>query len=187
MTENKTIAVIASSVRGERLGRVLADWAVTRVAATGAATDLIDLAECDLPDDALLRPGGGTRTVIADRIEAADGFVVVTPEYNHSYPAGLKRAIDWHYREWMFKPATMLTYGVQGGLLAGEHLRGVFAELYVVTTRRVVGLSAPWNQLTAEGYRPADDVAKAFDLALGELTWWSQTLATARRDRPYAA
>jgi NAD(P)H-dependent FMN reductase len=183
------LALISASVRGERMGRVLADWAATRTAAAlpGSALDLIDLAECDLPDDGLLQPGGGRRSMIADRIEAADGYVIVTPEYNHSYPAGLKRAIDWHYREWMFKPATVLSYGVQGGLLAGEHLRGVFAELHVVTTRRTVGLATPWNDLGPAGYTPADDVGKAFDLALGELGWWAETLRTARRERPYAA
>jgi len=134
------VAVLTGSVRGERLSRTLAGWAADRIEVTGAAADLIDLAEHRLPDDELLQPGGGPRSEIADRIEHADAFVVVTPEYNHSYPGSLKRAIDWHYDEWAFKPATVLSYGVQGGLLATEHLRGVFAELHVVTTRRVVGL-----------------------------------------------
>lgn len=180
------IAVIVASVRGERMGRVLADWAGTRVAAHLSPPVMIDLAECDLPDDELLQPGGGRPTGITDRIERADGYVIVTPEYNHSYPAGLKRAIDWHYREWMFKPATVLSYGVQGGLLATEHLRGVFAELHVVVTRRAVGVSTPWYDLGADGYAPPEGVAKAFDMALGELGWWAETLRAARRERPYA-
>jgi NAD(P)H-dependent FMN reductase len=182
-----TYAVIAASLRGERMGRSLADWAATRVpAATGGpAADLIDLAEIELPDDELLQPGGGRATELTERIAAADAFVLVTPEYNHSYPAGLKRAIDWHYREWMFKPATVLSYGVQGGLLATEHLRGVLAELHMVTTRRVVGLSTPWYDLGPAGYTPPGTVEKAFDMALGELAWWAETLRTARRDRPY--
>nr|AGU11302.1 NADPH-dependent FMN reductase [uncultured organism] len=186
MTDH-TIAILSASVRGERMGRVLADWATGRVAAQfdGAEPDLIDLADCELPDDELLQPGGGRPTPISGRIDRADGFVIVTPEYNHSYPAGLKRAIDWHYREWMFKPATVLSYGVQGGLLATEHLRGVLAELHMVTTRRVVGLSTPWYDLGSAGYTAPDGVAKAFDLALGELGWWAETLRTARRDRPY--
>lgn len=183
MTDTMTYAVIAASLRGERMGRVLADWAAARMPAT---TDLIDLAEVTLPDDEALRPGGGPGTEISDRIAEADAYVIVTPEYNHSYPAGLKRAIDWHYREWMFKPATILSYGVQGGLLATEHLRGVLAELHVVTTRRAVGLSTPWYDLGPAGYTPPDGVGKAFDLAVGELTWWAETLREARRIRPYA-
>ncbi len=185
-TDAPDIAVIAASIRGERMGRVLADWAGSRVAAQLGPADLIDLIECELPDDRHLQPGGGRPTGITERIERADGFVIVTPEYNHSYPAALKRAIDWHYREWMFKPATVLSYGVQGGLLATEHLRGVFAELHVVVTRRAVGVSTPWYDLGTGGYQPPEGVTKAFDLALGELGWWAETLRTARHERPYA-
>ncbi|WP_345711391.1 NAD(P)H-dependent oxidoreductase [Kineococcus glutinatus] len=184
-SEPLRIAVIVGSVRAERLGRVLADWAAGRAMSTGAGIDLIDLADSPLPDDALLQPGGGPRSPIADRVERADGYLFVTPEYNHSYPAGLKRAIDWHYREWMFKPATVLSYGVQGGLAATEHLRGVLAELHVVTTRRCVGLRAPWNDLDAGAFTPPPGVDEALDQALGELAWWAGVLREARRDRPY--
>jgi NAD(P)H-dependent FMN reductase len=180
------IAVIAASVRDQRMGRAIAEWAAFRNASADRDVDLIDCAETDLPDDGLLRPGAGAGTAVSARIDAADAFVFVTPEYNHSYPAALKRLIDWHYREWMFKPATVLSYGVQGGLLATEHLRGVLAELHVVTTRRVVGLSRPWTDLSPAGYAPPDDVAEAFDAALHELTWWASLLRTARHERPYA-
>ena len=181
------IAVIAASVRDQRLGGTLADWAADRVAATAVEVDVIDLARCELPADELLRPGGGIRSSIADRIDGADGYVVVTPEYNHSYPGSLKRAIDWHYGEWMFKAATVLPYGVQGGLLAAEHLRGVFAELNVVTTRRIVGLRAPWNEVDAGEFAPQPDADKAFDEAVGELLWWADTLRRARHERPFSA
>ncbi len=187
------IAVIAASVREECVGRPLADWAADRAAdraadgATGhrADVDLIDLAACELPADPLLQPGGGPRSRIADRVERADGYLVVTPEYNHSYPASLKRAIDWHYAEWMFKAAAVLSYGNQGGLLATEHLRGVFAELHVVTTRRAVGLRAPWDDLDGDRYVPPPGVERALDDALGELGWWADLLRTARRERPF--
>jgi NAD(P)H-dependent FMN reductase len=232
------IAVITASVRDQRMGRALAEWAAFRTAgpasdttvsdktasdttvsdktvsgttgfdtaasdktvsdtavsgttASGTAVsgavdvDLIDCAECDLPDDGQLRPGGSAGTPVSALLAAADAYVFVTPEYNHSYPAPLKRLIDWHYREWMFKPATVLSYGVNGGLLATEHLRGVFAELHMVTTRRVVGLPRPWNHLTPAGYTPPSDIAEAFDAAVHELTWWAGLLRTARHERPY--
>ncbi len=179
------VAVIAASVRAERLGRALADWAADRASGIGAEIDLLDLAECRLPDDALLQPGGGHRSSIADRVERADAYLVVTPEYNHSYPAGLKRAIDWHYREWMFKPATVVSYGAQGGLAATEHLRGVFAELHVVTTRRTVGLRAPWNDVDAGAFTAPPGTDEALDEALEELAWWAEVLREARHDRPF--
>lgn len=180
------VAVIAASVRTDRLSLALAAWAAARASAAGAAVDLIDLGEIELPDDSLLEPGGGPRSVIADRVAQADAYVLVTPEYNHSYPASLKRAIDWHYTEWMFKAATVLPYGVQGGILAAEHLRAVLAELHVVTTRRCVALRQPWNDVDDQRYLPADGVEPAFDQALTELLWWGETLRTARRERPFA-
>ncbi|MEX5717299.1 NADPH-dependent FMN reductase [Geodermatophilus maliterrae] len=179
------IAVLVASTRTERVGLTLGEWAAERVASTGAEAALVDLADVVLPDDALLQPGGGPRSPLADRIDRADAYVVVTPEHNHSYPAALKRAIDWHYAEWMFKTATVLSYGVQGGLLATEHLRGVLAELSVVTTRRVVGLRAPWNDVDSGAFAPPDGVTPAFDEAVRELTWWAETLRTARRERPF--
>jgi NAD(P)H-dependent FMN reductase len=178
------VAVIAASVRDGRMSRTLADWAAARVAAAGCDVDLVDLADHELPPDRLLQPGGGPRSPIADRIGRADGYVFVSPEYNHSFPGTLKQAIDWHYREWMFKAATVLSYGVQGGLLAAEHLRGVLAELNVVTTRRVVGLRAPWDDVDAAGFASPPGVSEAFDAAVRELGWWADTLRTARRERP---
>ncbi|WP_328469866.1 NAD(P)H-dependent oxidoreductase [Actinoplanes sp. NBC_00393] len=179
------LVVVAASVREQRMGRAFAEWAAFR-AAGDLEVDLVDCADCVLPDDAELRPGGSSGSPVAARIDAADAFVFVTPEYNHSYPASLKRLIDWHYREWMFKPATVLSYGVQGGLLATEHLRGVFAELHMVTTRRVVGLRTPWNDLGPTGYAPPPGVEAAFDAALHELTWWAGVLRGARRETPFA-
>jgi NAD(P)H-dependent FMN reductase len=179
------LAVIAGSVRDQRMSRAVAEWAAFRAASGTVEVDLIDCAETDLPDDGGLRPGGSAASPVAARLDAADAYVIVTPEYNHSYPAGLKRLIDWHYREWMFKPATVLSFGAQGGLLAAEHLRGVFAELHVVTTRRFVGLSRPWEQLGPTGFAPPAATGDAFDAAVHELLWWAAMLRTARRDRPY--
>ncbi len=177
-------AVIAASVRKERLSRAIADWVGGRLP-EGADLDLIDLAEVELPDDELLQPGGGVDSEIASRIHAADAYVIVTPEYNHSYPASIKRAIDWHYDQWRLKPATMVSYGVQGGLLATEHLRAVFAELHVVTTRRVLGLRSPWTDVDDHGYRSDTATDAALDGALAELGWWAATLHDARRHRPF--
>lgn len=167
------------------MGSAVAAWVVSRVRTSGVSTELIDLADVTLPDDRLLQPGGGPRSEIADIIGRSDGFVNVTPEYNHSYPASLKRAIDWHHGEWMFKAATVISYGARGGLLATEHLRGVFAELHVVTTRSVVGLSAPWNHVDDSGFHAPGGVDQAVDAAVAELCWWSDVLRDAREQRPF--
>ncbi|TDO92378.1 NAD(P)H-dependent FMN reductase [Enemella evansiae] len=179
--------MISSSVRTDRMCPTIADWVTATLSdVDGVEVDLIDLAETTLPDDSLLYPGGGPKTEVADRIEAAEAFVFVTPEYNHSYPASLKRLIDWHYDEWVRKPAMIVAYGVRGGYAAIEHLRGVLAELSIVTTRRAVGLSAPWEVLDdAECYRPAEDVTQGLRGALAELDWWAGLLTDARANRPF--
>ena len=178
------VTVISASVRTERMGPAVARWVLAALDETVDA-DLIDVAEITLPDDSLLYPGGGPRSEVAHRIAAADAFVFVTPEYNHSYPASLKRLIDWHYAEWRVKPATVVAYGVQGGYAAIEHLRGVLAELSVVTTRRTMGLRAPWTALDDRGrYVPDADVSRGLAASLAELRWWAEVLADARQNRP---
>ncbi|MER7132660.1 NADPH-dependent FMN reductase [Streptosporangium saharense] len=167
----------------------ITDWVVAALDQSGGVeVDLVDLIEISLPDDSRLYPGGGAETAVGGRIEAAEAFVFVTPEYNHSYPASLKRLIDWHYREWMLKPATIVAYGVQGGHAAIEHLRGVLAELNMITTRRCMGLPAPWESLDDTGcYAPADSVTKALTRSLAELSWWSDVLTEARANRSFPA
>ncbi|MDV9189221.1 NAD(P)H-dependent oxidoreductase [Streptomyces sp. SR27] len=190
------LAVIQGSTRDGRLGPTVANWLLTHAATRPEfTTDLIDLAETPLPtvfpqlgqaperaeDRALL-------AAVSPRLAAADAFVVVTPEYNHSYPAPLKNAIDWHNREWHAKPVGFVAYGgFSAGLRAVEHLRGVFAELHAVTIREAVGLQGVWGQFDAEG-RAVDPAADAAAKAmLDRLTWWAEALRGARADRPYAA
>ncbi|GAB3062614.1 MULTISPECIES: NADPH-dependent FMN reductase [Micrococcales] len=181
------IAVISSSIRDDRMSPSIADWVLTSLAENhGIEVDLIDLAQIALPDDNLLSPGGGPATEVGERIEAAAAFVFVTPEYNHSYPASLKRLIDWHYTQWKLKPATIVAYGVHGGYSAIEHLRGVLAELNMVTTRRCLGLPAPWEAVDdAERFAPSETVAKALEGALAELAWWADLLTDARAHHPF--
>lgn len=181
------IAVISSSIRDDRMSPSIADWVLTTLTeCDGIEVDLIDLAQIALPDDNLLSPGGGPATEVGERIEAADAFVFVTPEYNHSYPASLKRLIDWHYAQWKLKPAAIVAYGVHGGYSAIEHLRGVLAELNMVTTRRCLGLPAPWEAVDdAERFAPSEPVTTALNGALAELAWWADLLTDARAHRPF--
>lgn len=178
---SRRIAVVSASVRKDRLSPTIADWVTSTLADGGADVDLIDLADTVLPDDSELFPGGGPPTRVTERIAAADSFVFVTPEYNRSFPASLKRLIDWHYTEWKLKPATIVAYGVHGGHAAIDHLRGVLGELHVVATRRAAGLRAPWESLDdAEHFVPDARTAREISGALAELGWWADVLADAR-------
>ncbi|MBM0274197.1 NADPH-dependent FMN reductase [Micromonospora tarensis] len=181
-----TIAVLVGSVRQPRVGRSIGNWFVAHAARRGGLDlDLVDLAEVALPF-ASTPPGGNPASPISGRLAAADAFVVVTPEYNHSFPAALKNAIDWHYREWARKPVAFVSYGANsGGIRAVEQLRLVFAEVQAATTRSGVVLRAPWERLDDAG-RLVDDepLRQAADATLSELTWWAEALRVARRARP---
>jgi NAD(P)H-dependent FMN reductase len=105
------LAVIVGSIREGRFGTTVARWFAKQAEQRGdMAVDLIDLAEAQLP---VVLPAFGNKpsaettaalAAVTPRLDAADAFVVVTPEYNHSFPASLKNAIDWHYKQWQAKP-----------------------------------------------------------------------------------
>ena len=187
------VAVIVGSVREGRFGPVVADW-LAGVAGDhgGFEADVVDLAETGLP---MVLPAFGAvpaASVVAEvakvqpRLEAADAFVVVTPEYNHSYPASLKNAIDWHRTEWTAKPVAFVSYGgMSGGLRAVEHLRAVFAELHAVTIRETVSFHGAHARFGADGQPTDEAAAVAAKAMLDQLSWWARSLAEARTARPY--
>lgn len=112
---------------------------------------------------------------------------MITPEYNHGYPASLKLAIDSVHPEWKAKPVGFVSYGgMAGGLRAVEQLRLVFAELHMVTIRDVVSFHMAPAQFDNNG-RPLDDAANiAAKTMFDELIWWAQVLRHARATSPYS-
>ncbi len=170
------LAVIIGSTRQGRLGPAVASWFSDQASQRhDIAVDVIDLADVDAP--------------VGPRLADADGFVVVTPEYNHSFPAPLKQVIDTFSEEWRAKPAAFVSYGgISGGLRAVEQLRQVFAELHVVTIRDTVSLHGVWNHVGPDG-RLIEDAARAgaARAMLQRLVWWARALRTARLDTPYVA
>ncbi|GAA1023544.1 FMN reductase [Acrocarpospora pleiomorpha] len=184
-------AVIIGSTRTGRFGPTVADWLVSRARRRAELElDVIDLAETGLPetlcdqDDPLPRPV----QQLAPRLAAADAFVVVTPEYNRSFPAPLKTAIDWFYTEWHAKPVAFISYGREsGGRHATEQLRQVFTELHAVPIRAEVSLPSYWQLFAADGSWPKPTAACNTELktTLDQLSWWAHALRDARAKRPY--
>jgi NAD(P)H-dependent FMN reductase len=170
------VAVIIGSTRQGRVGDQIARWFVARAERRDDIEQrVLDLVDFDLPSrytDACT-----PQTVrFAAEIERAEAFVVVTPEYNRSFPASLKQAIDYAYDEWRAKPVGFVSYGHRStGLYAVEHLRVVFTELHTVTMRTAVNLDLL--------DRERDD--RAIDPMLDQLTWWGLALRDARSARPY--
>jgi NAD(P)H-dependent FMN reductase len=116
----------------------------------------------------------------AETVEAADGFVLITPEYNHGYPAALKNALDLVYAEWGRKPVAFVSYGgPAGGVRAVQQLREVVIELDLVPLRRQVAIPRVHTALREDG--PDDPRhASAAERLLDDLAWWARALAGAR-------
>jgi NAD(P)H-dependent FMN reductase len=179
------LAVIIGSVRKDRIGPVVARWLLDQVRShTATQVDVIDLAALDLPDDL---DNGGDAVMFRKRIECADGFIVVTPEYNRGYPGTLKTAIDTAVTEWQAKPVGFVSYGgISGGLRAVEQLRPVFAELHAATMQAVVSVPFVWDRVDEHGdLCPPDRAASAAATLLRQLTWWAWALRHAKARQPY--
>lgn len=179
-----TLAVIVGSTRPGRFGPTVAGWfAEEAVAHPAFEVDLIDLAEVDLPLD-LPRERTPALQAYVDRLGRADAMVVVTPEYNHGYPASLKQGIDVAKGEWARKPIGIVSYGARsGGIRAAEQLRQVFPELEAMTIRESISLPNMWGMFDEAG-RPVDPegLAGAARSMLDQLAWWSGALKQARSD-----
>ena len=144
------IAIVLGSTRPGRLGPEVADW-VARQAKERPNADyqVLDVAEFDLE---LLSeptvPGAANREYDNEStrrwsraVDEFDGFVFVTPEYNHSVPAALKNAFDVLYPEWGDKPVAFVGYGADGAVRAVEHWRTIVANARMVAVRAQVALS----------------------------------------------
>jgi NAD(P)H-dependent FMN reductase len=185
------VAVIVASNREGRFAPVVSRWFLSHTAdRPDIETDVIDIAELDLPVALSYRPDPDARSrlaAVSPRLAAADAFVVVTPEYNHSFPAPLKNLIDWHRDEWQAKPVAFVSYGgVSGGLRAVEHLRQVFAELHTVGIRETVSFHNAASLFDDEGrHRDPAGCDAAAKVLLDQLVWWGHALRDAKAVRPY--
>lgn len=189
------LVVVVGSVRAGRFGPQVAAWLAERARERGGFdVDVVDLADHELPlqlpaespklaGEDYPRPAGMAE--LTSRLTAADAFVLVTPEYNHSYPASLKAMIDWHFTQWTAKPVAFASYGgAAGGRHAVLHLENVLTELHAVTIRD--GLMFPNYFHTWADGRPLDDESAGYaKTMLDQLAWWAEALRAARAAAPY--
>jgi NAD(P)H-dependent FMN reductase len=181
------IGIILGSTRPGRRGEQVANW-VLEVASkrTDGEFELIDLVDYPLPHlDEPMPPSMGqyqnqhTKDWAAT-ISRFDGFVFVTPEYNHSTSGVLKNAIDYLYAEWNNKAMGVVSYGVIGGARAAEHLRLIAGELQMADVRTNVTLSMFTDFQNFTDLVPAERQVQTLDALLGEVLAWSSALAPLR-------
>jgi NAD(P)H-dependent FMN reductase len=178
------IAIILGSTRPGRNGEAVAKWVLEKASArTDATYELVDLADYPLPHlDEAMPPSLGQYAndhtkQWASKIDEFDGYIFVTPEYNHSTSGVLKNAIDYLYSEWNNKAAGFVSYGSVGGTRAVEHLRLVAAELKMATVRSQVALSLFTDFENFSTFKPGPQHDAGVEALFEQVEEWAGVLA----------
>ena len=183
------IALIVGSTRPGRKGDAIAKWAyeVAR-RRTDADFEILDIASFNLPvlDEPV--PSMSSEEYVHEHtrrwsaaIDSFDGYVFVTPEYNHGASGALKNAIDFLYKEWLDKAAGFIGYGFTMGARAIENLRLVMASLQVATVRPQVGLSLFTDFERTVVFKPSQRLELAVNGMLDHVIAWSGALRPLRK------
>jgi NAD(P)H-dependent FMN reductase len=181
------IAIILGSTRPGRNGKAVADWVAEQAAARASARyELVDLVDHPLPHiDEPLPPtmgqyAGEHTKAWAAKIGSYDGFIFVTPEYNHSTSGVLKNAIDYLYAEWNNKAAAFVSYGSLGGARAIEHLRAIMSELQVAHVRQQLSFSMFTDFENFSAFAPGPQHTESAVVLFDQLESWAGAMKTVR-------
>jgi NAD(P)H-dependent FMN reductase len=181
------IAIVLGSTRPNRNGEAVAKWVYDiAVKRTDAEFELVDIADYALPLlDEPVPPSQGKYSKAhtkrwSAKIAEFDGYVFVTPEYNHSTSGALKNAIDFLYAEWNNKAAGFVSYGSAGGTRAVEHLRLIMAELQIADVRAqaILNLSTDFENYSV--FKPAEGKEKSVNAMLEQLVSWAEAMRGVR-------
>jgi NAD(P)H-dependent FMN reductase len=172
MSHDIKLAIIYGSTRNGRFCDTVAGWVIDAIRARGG----FDVVPVD-PVEA-----HGDHETLRQQLSEAEAFVVVTPEYNHSFPGPLKSLIDAFNTEWQAKAVGFVSYGgISGGLRAVEHLRTVFAELHAVGIRDTVSFANAREHFDDNGaLRDPGRAERSLERMLARLSWWASALRDAR-------
>lgn len=187
------IPVILGSTRPGRTSEKVLPWVMAALKKEKNITaEALDLRDYPLPfydeptSPAQVKDGqypNDSARKWAEKIRAADAFIVIAPEYNHGPSAVLKNAFDSIYAEWNNKPIAFVAYGSAGGARSVEQLREIAVELQMAPIRSGVHIQSPWALLGEDG-NFKKGALEAYDGALasliGQLRWWGDALKAAR-------
>jgi NAD(P)H-dependent FMN reductase len=181
------IAVVLASTRPGRKGEDVARWVLDQASTRSDATfELVDLADVALPAlDEPVPPAAGRYSQAhtrawAETVSRFDGYVFVTPEYNHGYPGSLKNALDRVYAEWNTKSAGFVSYGIDGGTRAVEQLRQVVATLKIADVGPQVALSMRDDFVGFAEFAPREHHSGVLTTVLDDVISWARALQTVR-------
>jgi NAD(P)H-dependent FMN reductase len=183
------LMIVIASTRPGRSGLPIGEWFTAQAQKQAAFdVDVVDLAELGLPfmdEPNHPRLRRYTQQHTKDwsvRVDAADAFVFVTPEYNHGYGAALKNAIDFLHVEWAYKPVGFVSYGgVAAGTRAVQQLKPVVAVLKMVPIMEAVSIPFHSQFLDEDGVVQANEtMEQAAILMLDELARVEEALRPLR-------
>ncbi|MFT3889353.1 MAG: NADPH-dependent FMN reductase [Arachnia sp.] len=183
------LMIVVGSVRDGRIGLPIAEWVRKAAVADGRFdVDFADLAEIalpfmDEPNHPRLRRYTHPHTVAwSERVDAADAFLFVFPEYNYSFAPAIKNALDYLHEEWNRKPVGFVNWGGNsGGTRAQAALRPVVGALGLVITKGNVEINFPQKQLSEEGeFEPNEQQATVLKLQLDEMERLDEALRPLR-------
>ena len=190
------VQVIVGSTRPNRVTDRVAKWVAAEAKnLTETEVEVLDLADYPMPflDEPIspqFNPDRKPSAIVQKyltKLAEADAYVLVTPEYNRSYSAVLKNALDYIDYQFARKPVALVAHGVTGGAQAIAHLRGVMPGLLAVTVPRATFLIGRAGdsideadnlneEMKANPYGPQ----AALKVMLEDLKWYSDALAAAR-------
>lgn len=189
------ISVIIGSVRQGRFAEKPARWILDHLKQrAGIDARLLDLNDYPMPFfDAPIPPAMPGRPAYEHEvvkrwtraIAQSDGFVIVSPEYNHGPSAVLKNAIDWVYPEWNRKAVTFVGWGSVGGARAIEQLREIAVEMQLAPIRSAVHIpvAALYAHFQGQDITPhLTELNTVAGQTIDDLLWWTQALKTAREN-----
>lgn len=189
------LKIILGSTRPNRFSEHAGRWILEEAKKiAGIEAELLDLRDYEMPFfNEAISPGYKQKDYDneavkkwTEKVNEADGFIIVTPEYNRGYPAVLKNALDYAYKEWNNKPVGFVAYGSVGGARAVEQLRTVAVELQMAPVRNAVHIPAHWTLLDDQGVLKAgalDSYQGAAKGLLSQLVWWTKVLKAARGEQ----
>lgn len=177
------IGIILGSSRPGRVSPQVGEW-LKEVAdqRADAEYEIVDISQFNLLFFG--DPNGQMQAMRwAEKINSLDGFIFVTPEYNHSITAVLKNALDSARKEWYNKAAGIVSYGSSGGTRAAEHLRGILSELQVAHVRTHPALSIFTDFENFEIFKPAKLHIKNVHEMLDQVIQWTKALKSIRNEQ----
>lgn len=180
------IAIIIGSTRPGRVGESVAKWVYEQSKKrSDASFEIVDIAAYNLP---LLDEPNLAATQIytkdhtkawSKKISEFDGYIFVTPEYNHSTSAALKNALDYLYYEWHNKGAAFVSYGGIGGARAVESLRPIMAQMLLADVPAQVMFSL-FTDFKDGAFTPDARHEKSMSSVFDQLVAWSGALKSLR-------